>query len=90
MRTESGRRNDIEVVAHVCDLELGDFVWTGGDIHVYLNHVDPLGEQLQRSPRPLPRMMIADRSQGIFDFRFDDFKLVGYRPHPSIRMAIAV
>ena len=78
------------MVAQVCDLEPGDFVWTGGDVHVYLNHVAPLGEQLQRSPRPLPRMMIADRDQGIFDFRFDDFKLAGYRPHPSIRMAIAV
>ena len=78
------------MVAHVCDLGLGDFVWTGGDIHVYLNHVDPLREQLQRLPRSLPRMMIADRGQDIFDFRFDDFTLVGYRPHPSIRMAIAV
>ena len=78
------------MVAHVCDLELGDFVWTGGDIHVYLNHVDPLREQLQRLPRSLPRMMIADRGQDIFEFRFDDFTLVGYRPHPSIRMAIAV
>ena len=78
------------MIAQVCNLEPGDFVWTGGDVHVYRNHVEPLREQLQREPRPLPRMMIADRNQDIFGFEFEDFKLVGYRPYPTIRMAIAV
>ena len=78
------------MMAHVCNLEPGDFVWTGGDIHIYQNHVEPLREQLQREPRPLPRMMIADRNQDIFGFEFEDFRLVGYRPYPTIRMAIAV
>ncbi len=78
------------MIAQVCHLEPGDFVWTGGDVHVYLNHLEPLRQQLQRTPRPLPRLMIADRGQDIFGFRYEDFKLVGYRPHPSIRMAIAV
>ena len=78
------------MLAQVCELELGEFVWTGGDVHVYTNHIDPLREQLQREPRGLPRMIVANRGQGIFDFRFEDFKLVNYRPHPTIPMEIAV
>lgn len=78
------------MIAQVTGLQPGDFVWTGGDVHIYHNHVDPLREQLTRQPRELPRMMIEDRGQDIFSFRYDDFKLVGYRPHPTIRMEIAV
>lgn len=78
------------MVAQVSGLEPGEFVWTGGDVHVYHNHVEPLREQLAREPRELPRMMIADRGQDLFSFRYDDFRLVGYRPHPAIPMAIAV
>ncbi|MFH1568017.1 MAG: thymidylate synthase [Gemmatimonadota bacterium] len=78
------------MLAQVCKLEPGDFVWTGGDVHVYLNHVEPLQRQLRRQPRPLPRMRVADRGQGIFGFRFEDFELEGYDPHPGIRMEIAV
>jgi thymidylate synthase len=78
------------MVAQVTGLTPGDFVWTGGDVHVYHNHVEPLREQLTREPRALPRMEIADRGQDLFSFRFEDFQLVGYDPHPTIRMAIAV
>ena len=78
------------MLAQVCDLDLGEFVWTGGDVHVYDNHVAPLREQLRREPRPLPRLVIANRGQDIFGFHYEDFELVNYRPHPSIPMAIAV
>lgn len=78
------------MIAQVTGLTPGDFVWTGGDVHIYDTHIEALREQLTREPRELPRLMIEDRSQDLFSFRFDDFKLVGYRPHPTIRMAIAV
>ena len=78
------------MLAQVCDLDLGEFVWTGGDVHIYENHIEPLREQLTRDPRPLPRMVIANRDQDVFGFDYEDFKLVNYRPHPSIPMAIAV
>ena len=78
------------MLAQVCELELGEFVWTGGDVHVYANHIEPLREQLLRQPLALPRMVIANRGQDIFGFNYEDFKLVNYRPHPSIPMAIAV
>jgi thymidylate synthase len=78
------------MLAQVCELELGEFIWTGGDVHIYANHVEPLRQQLLRQPLALPRMVIANRGQEIFDFSYEDFKLVNYRPHPSIPMAIAV
>jgi thymidylate synthase len=78
------------MIAQVTGLTPGDFVWTGGDVHIYDTHIEALREQLTREPRELPRLMIEDRSQDLLSFRFDDFKLVGYRPHPTIRMAIAV
>jgi thymidylate synthase len=78
------------MIAQVTGLTPGDFVWTGGDVHIYDTHIEALREQLTREPRELPHLMIEDRSQDLFSFRFDDFKLVGYRPHPTIRMAIAV
>ena len=78
------------MLSQVCGLEPGEFVWSGGDVHIYLNHVDPLKEQLTRQPRPLPTMTIKDRDQDIFHFRYDDFELLGYDPHPAIRMEIAV
>lgn len=78
------------MLAQVCELELGEFIWTGGDVHIYANHVEPLRQQLLREPLALPRMVIANRGQEIFDFSYEDFKLVNYHPHPSIPMAIAV
>jgi thymidylate synthase len=78
------------MMAQVCGLEPGEFIWTGGDVHIYLNHIDALRQQLGRQPRPLPTMKIADRGQDLFHFRYDDFNLIGYDPHPPIPMEIAV
>ena len=78
------------MIAQVCELKPGEFVWTGGDAHIYLNHVDALQVQLTREPRELPRMAIAARGQDISHFRYDDFKLLQYDPHPPISMEIAV
>ena len=78
------------MIAQVCDLRPGEFVWTGGDVHIYQNHVDALREQLTREPRTLPIMTIKNRDQSISRFRYDDFKLLNYDPHPAIAMEIAV
>lgn len=78
------------MIAHVTDLKPGDFVHTMGDTHVYLNHVDPLKEQLQRTPRPFPKLVIKRQVQDIEDFRFEDFEIVDYNPYPKIQMDMAV
>ncbi len=78
------------MVAQVCDLEAGDFVWTGGDCHLYLNHLEQAREQLSREPRPLPTMRIDPTVRDIFDFRFEHFTLEGYDPHPHIKAPVAV
>jgi thymidylate synthase len=78
------------MIAQVCDLLPGEFVWTGGDVHIYANHIEALQEQLTRTPRPLPLMTIKNRGQDIFHFRYDDFKLINYDPHPTLKMEIAV
>ena len=78
------------MIAQVCDLEPGEFVWTGGDIHIYENHIDALKLQLTRQPHPLPTMQIKNRNQSLFEFEFDDFQLNNYNPHPSIKMEIAI
>jgi thymidylate synthase len=78
------------MMAQVCDLQPGEFVWTGGDVHVYSNHIEALRLQLTRTPRPLPIMQIKNRGQDIFRFRYDDFTLLNYDPHPAIKMEIAV
>jgi thymidylate synthase len=77
------------MVAKVCDLEPGDFVHTLGDAHLYSNHVDQAREQLTREPFPLPSMRIAP-DKGIDEFDLEDFELVGYQAHPSIKAPIAV
>jgi thymidylate synthase len=79
-----------EMVAQQAGLEAGDFIWTGGDCHLYLNHLDQAREQLGREPRPLPRLAIARRPESIFDYRFDDFRFEGYDPHPLIKAPVAV
>jgi thymidylate synthase len=78
------------MVAQITGLEPGDFVHTFGDVHLYLNHIDQAEEQLSRSPRALPRMEINPEIASLFDFAYEDFKLVGYDPHPAIRAEVAV
>ena len=78
------------MVAQVCDLRPAEFVHTFGDLHLYQNHLDKAGEQLSRDCRPLPRMKLNPAVKSIDDFKFEDFELVGYDPHPSITAPIAV
>ena len=78
------------MLAQQADLNVGDFVWTGGDCHLYLNHLEQADEQLQRDPLPLPRLAIKRRPPSIFDYEFDDFEILNYEAHPHIRAAVAV
>jgi thymidylate synthase len=78
------------MIAQVCDLEPGEFVHTFGDAHLYLNHLDQAREQLSREPRPLPAMRLNPAIRSVFDFRFSDFTLENYDPHPAIKAPIAV
>ena len=78
------------MTAQQCDLEVGDFVWTGGDTHLYLNHVDQARLQLAREPFPLPRLVLKRRPGSIFEYRYDDFEFAGYQAHPAIKAPIAV
>jgi thymidylate synthase len=78
------------MIAQVCDLKLGDFVHTLGDAHIYLNHMDQVNEQLERSPKPLPNMKINPLVKDIFNFEYDDFELVDYDPYPLIKAPVAV
>ncbi|UZD57431.1 thymidylate synthase [Shewanella algae] len=78
------------MVAQQCDLELGDFVWTGGDTHLYSNHMEQTALQLSREPKPLPQMNITRKPESIFDYRFEDFELSGYEPHPHIKAPVAI
>ncbi|SUO98356.1 thymidylate synthase [Suttonella indologenes] len=77
------------MMAQQCDLALGDFVWTGGDVHLYSNHLAQAQEQLSRSPRPLPQLEL-DKAQSIDAYRFEDIRLIGYDPLPAIKAAVAV
>ena len=78
------------MVAQVCNLKLGDFIHTLGDAHIYNNHMEQVQEQLRRDIRALPQMQINSNVTDIFNFKFDDFELVNYEPHPSITAKVAV
>ena len=78
------------MLAQQCDLEVGDFVWTGGDCHLYNNHFDQVRLQLSREPRPYPKLVIKRKPDSIFDYKFEDFEIVGYDPHPAIKAPVAV
>ncbi len=78
------------MLAQQADLKVGDFVWTGGDCHLYLNHLEQAEEQLSREPLALPRLAIKRRPESIFDYQFEDFEILNYEFHPHIKAAIAV
>jgi thymidylate synthase len=78
------------LVAQQCDLGVGDFVWTGGDCHLYLNHLEQVETQLARTPYPLPKLVIKRRPPSLYEYRYDDFELTGYQFHPPIKAAVAV
>mgnify|MGYP003605336659 FL=1 len=78
------------MVAQVCELEPGDFIWTGGDCHLYSNHLEQAREQLGREPRALPTLRLNPAVRDLFGFRFEDIALEGYDPHPHIKAPVAV
>ena len=78
------------MIAAQCDLGVGDFVWTGGDCHLYLNHLEQAREQLSREPYPLPRLNILRKPDSIFDYRYEDFEISGYQSHAHIKAPVAI
>jgi thymidylate synthase len=78
------------MLAQQANLNVGDFVWTGGDCHLYSNHLEQADEQLQREPLPLPRLAIKRRPPSIFDYEYGDFEILNYESHPHIKAAVAV
>lgn len=79
-----------KMIAHVCNLKCGEFIHTLGDAHIYMNHMDQVDEQLSRKPKKLPTIKINSATKDIFDFKYDDFYLEGYEPHPLIKAPVAV
>ena len=80
----------VHMVAQQCDLSPGEFVWTGGDVHIYNNHIDQVNLQLTREPFTLPHLNIRRKPDSIFDYRFEDFEIMNYQSHPAIKAPIAV
>jgi thymidylate synthase len=78
------------MLAQQCDLEPGELVWTGGDCHLYVNHLEQADLQLARTPYPLPRLVIRRRPPSIFEYQYEDFEFVDYRHHAPIRAPVAV
>ena len=78
------------MLAQQCDLQVGDFIWTGGDCHLYSNHFEQVRTQLAREPYPYPTLHIKRRPASIFDYEFDDFEITGYQHHPAIKAPVAV
>lgn len=80
----------VHMVAQQCDLEVGDFVWTGGDVHLYANHLEQTDLQLSREPLPLAKLNIKRKPDSIFDYKFEDFEIVGYESHAHIKAPVAI
>jgi thymidylate synthase len=80
----------VHMLAQQCGLEVGEFVWTGGDCHLYLNHLEQAELQLARSPFPLPQLHLKRRPQSLFDYQYEDFEILDYRYHAAIKAPIAV
>ncbi|MEK3787479.1 thymidylate synthase [Paenibacillus sp. FSL K6-1230] len=78
------------MVAQQCDLEVGEFVWSGGDVHIYSNHMEQVQTQLQREPYPLPNLVIKRKPDSIFDYVYEDFEFENYQHHPGIKAPVAV
>jgi thymidylate synthase len=78
------------MIAQQCNLEMGDFVWTGGDCHLYVNHLEQTDLQLSRTPYPMPQLKILRKPPSLFDYRFEDFEIIDYRYHAAIKAPIAV
>lgn len=78
------------MVAQQCNLEVGDFIWTGGDCHLYSNHFEQVETQLAREPRPYPKLIIKRKPESLFEYEFEDFEIVDYDPHPHIKAPVAV
>lgn len=80
----------IHMVAQQVNMVVGDFVWTGGDVHIYSNHMEQVKEQLSRKPFPLPKLVIKRKPESIFDYKFEDFEIQGYQCHPAIKAPVAI
>lgn len=80
----------LQMMAQVTGLEAGEFIYTLGDAHIYNNHIEQVKLQLTREPRPLPRMVMNPLVNDLFDFKYEDFTLIGYDPHPHIKGEVAV
>ena len=80
----------VHMIAQVTGLDVGDFVHTFGDAHIYSNHMEQVALQLTRDPRPLPKLQLNPEVDSIFDFQFEDIKILDYDPHPGIKGAVAV
>jgi thymidylate synthase len=80
----------LHMIAAQCDLQVGEFIWTGGDTHLYLNHVEQTELQLSREPRALPTLTLKRKPASIFDYQFEDFEITGYDPYPAIKAPIAI
>jgi thymidylate synthase len=80
----------VHMFAQQCDLEPGEFVWTGGDVHLYNNHIEQANTQLSREPFELPQLVINRKPDSLFDYKFEDFEIVNYQAHPTIKAPIAV
>ena len=78
------------MLAQQCDLDVGDFIWTGGDCHIYTNHAEQVATQLARAPYRYPTLVIKRKPASIFDYEYDDFEVVGYEHHPAIKAPVAV
>jgi len=80
----------VHMMAQQCDLDVGDFVWTGGDVHLYANHLEQTDLQLSREPLALPKLVIQGKPDSLFDYKFEDFVIEGYESHPHIKAPVAV
>ena len=78
------------MIAQQCDLEVDEFIWSGGDCHIYSNHFDQVNKQLSRDPQPLPQLIIKRKPESLFDYQYQDFEFLHYHPHPSIKAPVAV